>query len=420
MRENIELLAEIAKSQPQAAYIGFTKGYKSKFAYFMRTIDNFEDYVEPIDEVINDSFLPALFGLKEPLPDELRDLFTLPPAQGGLGILDLKVEAPQQYAASKSITASHASAIRTQSNLMPAGEQSVEDLKRQQQSLKTVAANLRREATDASLPPDLLRSTMQARDKGASSWLNAVPNEEQGLTLNKQQFRDSLRLRYNLQLADRPSHCSCGDRFSVSHALSCKKGGFVSQRHDGILNLLTSLLSKVCKNVEVEPHLLPIDNEIFGLRSTVTSPEARLDIKAGSFWSRGKTAFFDVRVTHVNSASNQKKSTEAIFMENEKEKKRKYQQRVIDVEMGSFTPLVFGTNGGMGNECKLFLSNLADKLSRKNGEPYARAITWLRTRISFEILRSVHTCVRGSRTPFHNNPDFLDDFSVNIRNADIS
>ena len=33
---------------------------------------------------------------------------------------------------------------------------------------------------------------------------------------------------------------------------------------------------------------------------------------------------------------------------------------------------------------------------------------------------SVHTCVRGSRTPFHKNADFLDDFSVNARNADIS
>ena len=161
-------------------------------------------------------------------------------------------------------------------------------------------------------------------------------------------------MRYNLQLADLPSHCACGDRFTVSHALSCKKGGFVAQRHDGIRNLLTSLLSKVCKNVAVEPHLLPIDNEVFDLRSTVTSHEARLDIKAGSFWSRGETAFFDVRVTHVNSTCNQNKSTESIFMEHEKEKKRKYQQRVIDVEMGSFTPLVFGTNGGMGKECKLF------------------------------------------------------------------
>ena len=80
---------------------------------------------------------------------------------------------------------------------------------------------------------------------------------------------------------------------------------------------------------------------------------------------------------------------------------------------------LLGTNGGMGKKCKLFLSNLADKLFRNNGESYASAISWLETCISFEILRSLHTCLRGSRTPFHKNADFLDDFSVNARNEDI-
>ena len=64
------------------------------------------------------------------------------------------------------------------STFMPVGEQTLEDLKRLQQSLKTPAANMRREAIDASLSPDVLRSTMQARDKDASSWLNTVPLEE--------------------------------------------------------------------------------------------------------------------------------------------------------------------------------------------------------------------------------------------------
>ena len=79
-----------------------------------------------------------------------------------------------------------------------------------------------------------------------------------------------------------------------------------------------------------------------------------------------------------------------IFKEQENEKKRKYQQRVLDVEMGSFTPLVFGTNGGMGVECQMFLRHPAEELSKKDGEPYAAVVTWLRTRLSFEILRSVH------------------------------
>ena len=127
---------------------------------------------------------------------------------------------------------------------------------------------------------------------------------------------------------------------------------------------------------------------------------------------------YAVCLTHVNSTCNQSKSSQSIFVEQEKENKRKYQQIVIDVEMGSFTPLVFGTNGEMGKECKLFLSNLANKLSRKKGESYASAISWIKPRISFEILRSVHICVRGSRTPFHKNADFLDDFKVNAWNAE--
>ncbi|CAB4020077.1 Hypothetical predicted protein [Paramuricea clavata] len=105
-KKEIEALSEIAKNQPHASYIAFTKSYKSKFTYFMRTIESFEEYVDPIHEAIDDLFLPTLFGQVEPLPGELRQLFTLTPAQGGLGIPDLRIDAPQQYAASTSIMSS--------------------------------------------------------------------------------------------------------------------------------------------------------------------------------------------------------------------------------------------------------------------------------------------------------------------------
>ena len=213
---------------------------------------------------------------------------------------------------------------------------------------------------------------------------------DQGLVLNKQKFRDSLRLRYNMPPSDLPSKCVCGEKYTVCHALSCKKGGFVAQRHGGVRNLLTSLIGKVCTNVEVEPQLQPLSNEWFNLRRAVTSPQARLDFKAGGFWSRGVTAFFDVIVMYVNSKCNQGKTTTTIFKEQEEEKKRKYQHRVLDIEMGSFTPLVFGTKGGMGADCNCFFKCLAEKLSEKNEEPYYITITWFRTLLSFEILRLVH------------------------------
>ena len=166
---------------------------------------------------------------------------------------------------------------------------------------------------------------------------------------------------------------------SIPSALSCKKVGFVAQRHDGVRNLLTSFLGKVCNNVEVKPQLQTLDNERFNLRSAVTSPETRLDMKAGGFWSRGVTALFDVRVMHVNSKCNQEKATSTNFKEQEEEKKQKYQQRVLDVEMGSLTPRVFGTNGGMGADCNCSLKRPAEKFSEKNEEPYHITITWIRT-----------------------------------------
>ena len=85
---------------------------------------------------------------------------------------------------------------------------------------------------------------------------------------------------------------------------------------------------------------------------------------------------------------------------------------VLDVEMGSSTPLVFGTNGGMGNECQRFLKHLADKIAQKDNEPYHVVIAWLRTQISFELLRSVHACVRGSRTPFRSKIEQSLDLSL--------
>ena len=180
-----------------------------------------------------------------------------------------------------------------------------------------------------------------------------------------------------------------------------------------------TLIGKVCNNVEVEPQRQPLDNERLNLRTAVTSQEAILEFKAGGFWSGGVTAFFDVRETHVNSKCNHGKETSTIFKEQEEEKKRKYQQRVLDVEMGSFTPLVFGTNGGMGADCNSFLKRLAEKLLEKNGESYHITITWIRTLLSFEILRSVHTCVTGSRTPLHKIPegDFIDHCRLNATQA---
>ena len=92
---------------------------------------------------------------------------------------------------------------------MAPGESSTEEFRRHYQSLKRARDKEKMESIKSTLYPDLLRLVNQSRGKSASSWLNVMPLADQGLALNEQEFRDSLRLRYNLPLVDPPSLRVC-------------------------------------------------------------------------------------------------------------------------------------------------------------------------------------------------------------------
>ena len=47
--------------------------------------------------------------------------------------------------------------------------------------------------------------------------------------------------------------CVCGVHFTVDHAMICKRGGFIIQRHNELRDLEGELLKTVCYDVEVEP-----------------------------------------------------------------------------------------------------------------------------------------------------------------------
>ena len=80
------------------------------------------------------------------------------------------------------------------------------------------------------------------------------------------------------------------------------------------------------------------------------------------------------------------------------EKKRQYNRRVMEVEHGTFTPLIFTTTGVMGHECHKFHKVLAEKISQKKNEQYADVMRYIRVKISFLALKATLLCIRGSRT----------------------
>ena len=78
-----------------------------------------------------------------------------------------------------------------------------------------------------------------------------------------------------------------------------------------------------------------------------------------------------------------------------------YEERVREVELGSFTPLVFSCSGGIGPLANIVYKRIANLISEKSNQSYGTALYWLRCRLSFSLLRSAITCLRGSRSSFH-------------------
>ena len=81
----------------------------------------------------------------------------------------------------------------------------------------------------------------------------------------------------------------------------------------------------------------------------------------------------------------------------------------MNIEHGTFTPLVFSVTGGMSKECSMFRKHTAERLAIKTGESYEKIISTMRCKLSFLILKSALMCVRGSRS---HNLKTIDEFEL--------
>ena len=176
-------------------------------------------------------------------------------------------------------------------------------------------------------------------------------------------------------------------RSSLEHALSCSRGGFPSIRHNEIKDITAELLTEVCYGVGTEPCLQPITDEVFSYRTATKEDGARLDIVAESFWGRDRQrAFFDVRVFNPLAPRYRNSSLSQCYRRNELEKRRAYDERIREVEHGSFSPLVFSTAGGMGPTANVVYKRIASLIAEKHGKPYSKTINRMRCRLSYSLL----------------------------------
>ena len=146
----------------------------------------------------------------------------------------------------------------------------------------------------------------------------------------------------------------------------------------------------------------PLTGERLAHLTSNTEDGARLDVRAQGFWGdRHQSAFFDVRVFNPLAPSNCRSSLTSTYRQHEGLKRRAYEQRVREIEMGSFTPLVFSATGGMAPAATIMYKRLASLLAEKRHQTYSKTISWLRCSIGFSLVRSAVMCLRGSRSSFH-------------------
>ena len=88
---------------------------------------------------------------------------------------------------------------------------------------------------------------------------------------------------------------------------------------------------------------------------------------------------------------------QASYRKHENKKRRKYEQRVVEIEHSMFIPFVLAWTGGVGPAATLTLKRVGN-LGEKHNSPYSHVMGFLRTRLSFALLRSTLMCLRGTRS----------------------
>ena len=102
-------------------------------------------------------------------------------------------------------------------------------------------------------------------------------------------------------------------------------------------------------NVAIEPPLQPLSEEQVGLASAITNDDVRLDIAVEGFWSSHNGAIFDVRFFNPFACAKSGSPRAAVYRRNDRAKIRAYEQRVLEMEHGSFTFLVLSERKSSNN-----------------------------------------------------------------------
>ena len=208
-----------------------------------------------------------------------------------------------------------------------------------------------------------------AGDTHAGDWPKGTPNRNLFLKFDNREFRSALRYRMGAFLFKKGAECAqCSkriDRFG-DHAVHCKKGGFLTARHNAVQRFFLKYASAAGLNPR---------KEVLGL-----TPAAGKNDRPGDICidiDAGVTVAYDVSIISPLQNAFVKKSAQDptnVFWEGEQRKHNKYKadENGMIAEKVQLVPLIISTLGAVSDSVVDFVNTIAQELHWKWGYSVGR------------------------------------------------
>ena len=193
------------------------------------------------------------------------------------------------------------------------------------------------------------------------AWLTVLPSTVNGTDLGGQEWRDALFLKYGLEPPDLPTHCDgCEARFTISHALDCKKGGLVTARHNELHDGVADLAKKDFTPSHVHDNPLIYSGRAMSrtnpkpagsnIKSNIKNPtgettaapevtEQKGNLQIRDLWQQGTGSVHAMRVVNTDALLYVRNTPEKCLHKAERGKKKMYLEACLQ-QRQHFSPFV--------------------------------------------------------------------------------
>jgi len=172
----VKTLSAIASTEPHAAYSSFTHCLQSQWNFLCRSMPGNALLFQPLEDAIRMIFIPAL--LRREVNDLERDLISLPARLGGMGICKPTDECLISHSNSLYVSAPLVRLVQRQEFGFEPSELSdqIKQLRGDVDKENDTRNKAKLEVILEHAPTELKIALKAVMEKGASSWVTAVPS----------------------------------------------------------------------------------------------------------------------------------------------------------------------------------------------------------------------------------------------------